>query len=161
MTKALSLLALIVLSVAGVCGVAVLGYNTFVMPTTDRGTCLIIDANQCSALSLARVAGVLSDADVTLPPGTTVVDSGSSRNLKAGELFALLRLGRDSFVKPGAGYELRAGAGAASRAVARLERSGSVTAFGVWSRGLEPLAIAVGRDADGVQWAYVVATWNG
>ncbi|GAA1777819.1 hypothetical protein GCM10009768_02970 [Leucobacter iarius] len=60
-----------------------------VFPPTDRGECLFFALDNCISLSPGEIERVFS---LELGPGLELVDSGSTRNLKSGSEFAVLRV---------------------------------------------------------------------
>lgn len=77
--KLLVILLALLSAVAILTGLGFFTYNTFIMPTTARGTCFILEPDQCSSLTTQRIE---EESGITLPPGTVIVKSGSSKNFK-------------------------------------------------------------------------------
>jgi len=181
----LTVVLLLVVAIAAVGGVGVIAYTTFLMPTTDRGTCFVLDQNQCTALSASRIE---AESGVSLPAGTRIVESSSGRHLKAGSATALVELPADAELALESGYrrlgdlapgastpgvdkprddtvdDAIAGDTALGSAVRRLDERG-IRITGVWQErlasGLDRATVVTGADDRGREWAYVVVTWDG
>jgi len=176
----LTVVLLLVVAIAAVGGVGVIAYTTFLMPTTDRGTCFVLDQNQCTALSASRIE---AESGVSLPAGTRIVESSSGRHLKAGSATALVELPADAELALESGYrrlgddepgddepgddavdDVIAGDTALGSAVHRLDERG-IRITGVWrerlASGLDRATVVTGADDRGREWAYVVVTWDG
>jgi hypothetical protein len=143
-------------------GIAV--FYTFVMPQSERGRCLIIDANACSSLSLAYIEEV---SELSLPSDTEVVDSGSGKFLLAGYTRALLRLPQGATPPLDVNHSTAPSrtAGGREMIVEALRERGVTTITGTrYSSPGGPrysAAITQGTDDSGTTWVNIGISWNG
>ena len=156
--KLLFILGLFVLAVLTFAAAGVLGYRWFLVPAADDGTCLAFDRRQCAALSASRIE---EEAEVRIPRGSTIVDSGASRNLKAGALSALIRLPQGETLGLGSGYGETPVGEAPSNVASDLERQGVHHLDAVASDPPRGASAYFGHDEDGQSWVYVRVVWNG
>ena len=151
-------IGLFVLALVVVAGAGVLGYRWFLMPTTADGTCSVFDNNQCSALSDSRVEQA---ADVDIPAGATIIDSGASRSLKAGYQSALIQLPSNEKLGLGAGY-VEALVGDETLDVSSYLAENDLSEIDSIEVNPERgSTVYLAHDDDGRRWAYVKVVWNG
>ena len=142
-----------------VAAVGLLGYRWFLMPTTSHGTCFILDGHHCTELSGPRIE---STAGLTIPSTATIVDSGSSRNLKYGSESALIRLAAGDFVELGATYGApQQDAEVQSYISAYLAKRDIGPVDAVATSATLGATVYLAHDGDGTRWAYVHVVWDG
>jgi hypothetical protein len=156
--KLLFFLGLVALVPLALTAIGLLGYQWFLLPTSDDGTCLVFDRQYCSDISVSRIE---REARVKIPQGSTIAESGASRNLKAGSQFALIRLPPSASLTLGSGYAETPTADAPGYATDYLADVGI--------DGLDAVAVdeRLGswvyfwHSDDEQSWAYVHVAWNG
>jgi hypothetical protein len=145
-------------------------HRAFVMPTGADGACFVLDETTCSSLS---ATGIETATGLIVPPGTEIVDSGSSRFVKAGTAFALLRLPSGTTSEQLGKFEPELDTGAETNSLRgpesyireQLSERGVTNITDVWSvmpgGTYDSGTVAMGTDDAGTTWAYVEAHWDG